>query len=103
MEDLIALGIDAKHSNEDQIAPFDRWIELYNNRIGLFGGIDVNTLCWNNYRDIYREVLEKGTRLRKVARGYGIGSGNSIPEYVPVEGFMAMLEAVKEIRRRDEF
>jgi len=101
MEDLIALGIDAKHSNEDQIAAFDRWIELYNDRIGLFGGIDVNTLCRNSYRDIYREVLDKGTRFRKAARGYGIGSGNSIPEYVPVEGFMAMVEAVQEIRRRE--
>ena len=53
-------------------------------------------------QDIYREVLDKGTRFRKAARGYGIGSGNSIPEYVPVEGFIAMVDAVREIRRRDE-
>jgi uroporphyrinogen decarboxylase len=101
MEDLIGLGIDAKHSNEDQIAPFDRWIELYGDRLGLFGGIDVNTLCRNKYEAIYQEVLEKGTRFRKRAKGYGIGSGNSIPEYVPVEGFLAMVEAVKEIRSRE--
>jgi uroporphyrinogen decarboxylase len=31
----------------------------------------------------------------------GIGSDNSIPEYVPVEGFMAMIDAVKEIRSRE--
>jgi uroporphyrinogen decarboxylase len=101
MEDLIGLGIDAKHSNEDQIAPFDRWIDLYGGRIGLLGGIDVNTLCRNKYEDVYREVLEKGTRFRNRARGYGIGSGNSIPEYVPVEGFMAMIDAVKDIRSRE--
>jgi uroporphyrinogen-III decarboxylase len=101
MEDLIALGIDAKHSNEDQIAPFDKWIDLYGERIGLFGGIDVNTLCRNKYEDIYREVLEKGTRFRNRAKGYGIGSGNSIPEYVPVEGFMAMVDAAREIRNRE--
>jgi uroporphyrinogen-III decarboxylase len=99
--DYIALGIDAKHSNEDQIAPFEKWIDLYNDRIGLFGGIDVNTLCLNGYDDVYREVLEKGARYRRKARGYGIGSGNSIPEYVPVDGFLAMVEAVKEIRRRE--
>lgn len=101
MEDLIALGIDGKHSNEDQIAPFDRWIELYGDRIGLFGVIDVNTLCRNKYQAVYAEVLEKGTRFRNQARGYGLGSGNSIPEYVPVEGFQAMVDAVKEIRRRE--
>jgi uroporphyrinogen-III decarboxylase len=101
MDDLILLGIDAKHSNEDQIAPFDRWIEQYNNRIGLFGGIDVNAICLQKYDDVYREVLEKGTRFRAKAKGYGLGSGNSIPEYVPVEGFLAMVEATKAIRRNE--
>lgn len=99
MEDIIDCDIDAKHSNEDEIAPFEKWIELYSNRIGLFGGIDVNTLCLNKYDDVYKIVLEKGEKYRKSANGYGIGSGNSIAEYVPVEGFQAMIDAVKELRR----
>lgn len=98
MEDIIALDIDAKHSNEDEIAPFNVWIEKYNNRIGLFGGIDVNTLCLNSYDDVYKVVLEKGTRFRNRTKGYGLGSGNSIAGYVPVEGFMGMIDAVKRIR-----
>jgi len=101
MEDIIELGIDAKHSNEDQIAPFDKWIDLYNSKIGLFGGIDLNTLCLKKYDDAYLEVLEKGTQFRKKAKGYGIGSGNSIPEYIPIDGFRAMIDAVNEIRRRE--
>jgi len=101
MDDIIALGIDAKHSNEDQIATFDKWIDLYNNKIGLFGGIDVNTLCHKKYEEVYIEVLEKGTEFRNKAKGYGIGSGNSIPEYIPVEAFQGMLDAVNEIRRRE--
>jgi uroporphyrinogen decarboxylase len=101
MEDIIQLGIDAKHSNEDQIAPFDKWIELYNGRIGLFGGIDLNTLCLKKYSDVYLEVLEKGIKFRKNANGFGIGSGNSIPGYVPADGFRAMIDAVKEIRIRE--
>ena len=98
MDDILALGIDAKHSNEDEIAPFDVWIEKYGNRIGLFGGIDVNTLCLNPYDEVYKTVLEKGTRFRNMAKGYGLGSGNSIAGYVPVEGFIAMIDAVKQIR-----
>ena len=101
MEDIIETGIDAKHSNEDAIAPFEEWIKKYNDRIGLFGGIDVNTLCLNSYDDVYREVLEKGTRFRNMANGYGLGSGNSIADYVPVEGFMAMIDAVKTIRKNE--
>ena len=99
MDDIIAQGIDAKHSNEDEIAPYERWIELYANKIGLFGGIDVNTLCLNSYDDVFRVVTEKGKKYRDLANGYGIGSGNSIAEYVPVEGFQAMIDAVNEIRK----
>jgi uroporphyrinogen decarboxylase len=98
MEDIIALGIDAKHSNEDAIAPFERWIELYNDRIGLFGGIDVNFLCLNTYDEVRRQVTEMGSKFRGMAKGYGLGSGNSIAGYVPVEGFMGMVDAVKQIR-----
>jgi len=100
MEDILALGIDAKHSNEDQIAPFERWINDYNDRIGLFGGIDLNTLILNNPDEVFRLVVEKGSQYRNMAKGYGLGSGNSIPDYIPVEGFLAMVEAAKKIRRK---
>ena len=102
MDDIISLGIDAKHSNEDQIAPFSEWIEKYSHRIGLFGGFDLNLLILNDPDSVYNTVLEQGTLFRSMAKGYGLGSGNSIPGYVPVEGFLAMTEAVREIRRREK-
>jgi hypothetical protein len=98
MDDLIATGIDAKHSNEDQIAVFDEWISRYSNRIGLLGGIDVNDICLNSYDDIFAMVVDKGTRYRSTGRGFGLGSGNSIAGYIPVDGFMAMVEGAKKIR-----
>jgi len=101
MESLIEVGIDAKHSNEDQIATFDRWIALYSSRIGLFGGIDVNTLCLNPYDEVYRKVLEDATQFRSMANGWGLGSGNSIAEYVPVDSFMAMIEAANKVRSNE--
>lgn len=101
MEDIISLGIDAKHSNEDEIAPFDKWIRLYNDRIGLFGGIDVNILCLNKPEDVHRIVLDRGMRYREMTRGYGIGSGNSITAYVPVDNFLAMIDAIQEIREKE--
>jgi len=98
MEDVIALGIDAKHSNEDIIAPFDEWIARYGERIGLLGGIDVDTLCQKTPQEIVNEVVVKATRFRSTARGYALGSGNSIPEYVPVQGYLAMIEAARQVR-----
>jgi uroporphyrinogen decarboxylase len=101
MDDIINLGIDAKHSNEDQIAPFSEWIEKYSDRIGLLGGFDLNLLVLEKPEIVYRTVLEQGALYRGAAKGYGLGSGNSIPGYIPVDGFMAMIEAVKEIRRKE--
>ena len=98
MEDAIALGINAKHSNEDAIAPFEDWITRYGDRIGLLGGIDVDLLCQKSPDEIRGVVYEKGRRYRALAKGFALGSGNSIPHYVPVEGYLAMIEAAKKIR-----
>ena len=46
-------------------------------------------------------MLERGTKYRRLARGYALGSGNSIPDYVPVEGYLAMIRAAQAIRTRD--
>jgi len=81
MPDILANGIDAKHSNEDQIAPFKKWIDDYNQDIGLFGGFDMNELIVNDYDYVYEKVLREGTEFREITNGYGLGSGNSIPDY----------------------
>jgi uroporphyrinogen decarboxylase len=101
MDEVIALGIDAKHSNEDSIAPFDRWISDYGDRIGLVGGFDMDFLCANTPDIIYEKVLELGRRYRQSARGYALGSGNSIPDYVPTENYLAMIRAAQALRREE--
>ncbi len=101
MDDLIALDIDAKHSNEDAIAPYDEWITRYGDRIGLLGGIDVDVLCQKTPETIFAYAVEKGRAYRELAQGYALGSGNSIPDYVPVEGYLAMVRAAQEIRRQE--
>jgi len=101
MEDLIGTGIDAKHSNEDQIAPFGQWLDRYGDRIALFGGIDFSLLCAEDSRIVFEEVVRLGTKFRSSARGFALGSGNSIPDYIPVDNYLALVEAAKEIRWRE--
>lgn len=101
MDDLIAAGIDAKHSNEDAIAPFDEWIGRYGGRIGLFGGIDTDRLCRMAPDALYDFVMEEVRRFRRTAGGYALGSGNSIPGYVPIEGFLAMNRAGLMLREQE--
>lgn len=98
MEEVIALGIDAKHSNEDAVAPFDRWIRDYGNRIGLLGGFDMDFLCQKSPDEIFDEVRRLGRIFRETARGYALGSGNSIPDYVPAENYLAMIRAGQSLR-----
>ena len=101
MDDAIALGINAKHSNEDTIAPFEEWITRYGDRIGLLGGIDVDLICQSDSQVVFDLVVDRGQKYRQMANGYALGSGNSIPDYVPVEGYLAMVRAVQTIRQAE--
>lgn len=98
MDDLIEkAGIDAKHSNEDQIAHFSKWVELYGERIGNFGGIDTDVLCRNSPETIREYILDCLQKI-KGHGGIAFSSGNSIPDYVPTEGYLAMIDTVREWR-----
>ena len=97
MEDLIAAGIDAKHSNEDQIAPFPIWVERSGDRIGNFGGIDTDAVCRLSRPDM-KEYLTEVVAKSKGHGGFAFGSGNSIPTYVPVDKYLTMNEIVRELR-----
>jgi len=65
------------------------------------GGIDTDILCGNSAEVIYEKVLESGGRFRKTARGYALGSGNSIPEYMPTENYLAMVRAAQKLREEE--
>lgn len=97
MEDLIAAGIDAKHSNEDQIAYFPVWVEKYGDRIGNFGGIDTDVICRAEPKAMYDYIEDVVSKSRHHG-GFAFGCGNSIPDYVPTEGYLCMNESVRRIR-----
>jgi len=96
-EDIISAGIDAKHSNEDVIAEFPVWVERYGDRIGNFGGIDTEALCLLPEADIKEYILDVLARVGGKG-GIAWGSGNSIPDYVPASGFLAMIDTVRAYR-----
>jgi uroporphyrinogen decarboxylase len=89
------LGFDAKHSYEDAILPVEEAYERYGGRIAVLGGIDVDFVIRRPPEEVYRRsaaMLE-----RSLARGcYALGTGNSVPEYVPPEHYFAMTRAALE-------
>jgi uroporphyrinogen decarboxylase len=92
MEDLIEeVGIDGRHSFEDVIEPVEEAYATYGERISILGGIDVDFLCRadeGRIRERVRRVLEQ----TMPAGGYCLGSGNSIPNYMPLDHFLAMVD-----------
>ena len=97
-DDIISMAnIEAKHSNEDCIAHFAIWAERFGDRIGNFGGIDTDVLC-RSTPEYIREYVADSIARAKPHGGIAFGSGNSIPDYVPTEGYLAMIEAVRDIR-----
>lgn len=98
MEELINIvKIDAKHSNEDLIAPFSYWVDTYGDKIGNFGGIDTDAVCGLNHQEM-KEYIHDVIRHCSSKGGFAFGSGNSIPDFVPVDGYLTMIKIVREYR-----
>jgi uroporphyrinogen decarboxylase len=92
MPDLIDdIQLDGKHSFEDAIIPVEEFQKKYGDRIAVLGGLDLNILAGGSTSDVRRHtrfLLETcGGRGR-----YALGSGNSVPSYVPVDNYLAMLD-----------
>lgn len=100
MDEIISVAkIDAKHSNEDVIAPFSEWVRRYGSQIGNFGGIDMDVLCSSSPEQVRKytlAVLEENCKPEN--KGLAFGTGNSIADYIPPEGYLAMVEAVRDFR-----
>ena len=96
MEDVIAdMKFDGKHSFEDAIQPIEDAYEQYKGRIALLGGIDVDFVCTATPEQIAKRA--RGMLERSAASGgYALGTGNSVPYYVPKENYLAMIDVVRK-------
>jgi len=98
MDDLIDYaGINAKHSNEDQIAPFPVWVEKYGDRIGNFGGLDMDMVCRSSKSELKEYTLDVINKSIHHG-GFAVGTGNCIASYVPAENYLNLLEIIREYR-----
>ena len=99
LEDVIEdMQYDGRHSYEDNIMPVEEAYELMNGRIAVLGGIDMNFLVSGTPEAIYDRARAMLERTADRA-GYMLGSGNSIPEYVPHENYLAMIRAALDMDR----
>jgi uroporphyrinogen decarboxylase len=88
---------EGKHSYEDSILPVEDAWERYHDKIAIMGGIDVNYMIMESEKAVY----ERSSALleRTQSKGaFALGTGNSVPDYLPTEKFIAMLKAAWERR-----
>jgi len=98
MDDLIDfVGIDAKHSNEDAIDTFDVWVERYGDRIGNFGGVEMNIMTLNTPDEVKAYIRNLLPKIEGHG-GIAIGTGNQISSYTEPANWLAMIETVREWR-----
>lgn len=98
MPDIIAMGVDAKHSFEDKILPVEYAHQRWGGQIGIVGGLDMDLITRGSEEEIRRrtrEILDvcgpKG--------GYALGTGNSFADYVPVDSYFVMLDEGRKWNR----
>ncbi len=94
MDDIIACGVDALHPIEPQAMDLAEVKAKYGNRLCLIGSVDVDLLARGTAEEIRAKVKYNVEQAGKDG-GYVLGSGNSIPDYVPYENYLALLEASK--------
>ncbi len=92
MDDVIDdLNFDGKHSYEDKIFPVEQAYDAWHDRIAIIGGIDMDYVCRKSPEEIYNRCCQILQQTGGV--GYALGSGNSVPYYVPYENYRAMVAA----------
>lgn len=92
MDDLIDyVGIDAKQSFEDKYLTITDAKKRYGKRIAVVGGIDVNFLCVSSEEQV-RQYVRDALKICMEGGGYALGTGNSVPNYIPYINYLAMLD-----------
>ncbi len=93
MEDIIAVGVNALHPIEPKSMDIRDVQRRYGDRLALCGGIDVDLLT-RGTPDAVRTLTRSFIADLGPCGGWCAGSSNSIPEYVPVDNYVAMVETV---------
>ena len=98
VDDIVEdMQFDARHSYEDAIWPVEEAYEALRGRIAVLGGVDVDFVCRAEPQAVYQRAKAMLSQV-KGRGGYALGTGNSVPNYVPDEGYFAILRAALEQR-----
>ncbi len=94
MDEIITeLKFDGKHSFEDNITPVEEAYDLWGEKIAIMGGIDLDFLARKSPEEIRKRTTAMISKTAEKG-GFALGSGNSIPAYIPEENFLALIGSI---------
>ncbi|MCM8759189.1 MAG: nucleoside 2-deoxyribosyltransferase [Candidatus Omnitrophica bacterium] len=91
IEIIIDAGFNALHPIEPESMDIKKLRKLAGRQIALIGNICVHTLATGTKEEIEKLARDRIENYGKEG-GYALGSSNSIPNYVPMENYLTMLE-----------
>lgn len=97
ISDIVDCGFVGLHPLEPKPVNAAVLKQQWGDRLCLLGHIDVDLLARGTPMQI-REQTRRNLDLLARDGGYLPGSGNSVPNYIPLENYMAMIEAAREWR-----
>lgn len=95
LDDLISLGVNAIHPVEPKSMDIKELKIKYGKKLCIIGNVEVDKLYRNSEKEIEQQVK---WLLKEIAPGggYCVSSSNSIPNYVRLENYLAMIDTVKK-------
>jgi uroporphyrinogen decarboxylase len=95
-ENIIDCGVDAIHPIEPAAMKIAEVKTKVGDKLSLIGNIDMDMLSRGTPEAVRLQVI-KNVEQVGYNGGYCVGSGNSVPEYVKFENYLAMINTAKEI------
>lgn len=93
LEDLIAIGVDVLHPIEPKAMDIRELKEKVKGRLALVGNVDLDYPLSRGRPEEVEAAAKELIRDLAPGGGWCLGSSNSIPEYVPLENYLALLSA----------
>ncbi len=97
-ERIIACGVNALHPIEPKAMDLAEVKKKYGDKLCLIGAVDVDLLCRGTPEQVEQQV-KRNIEIAAFNGGYCVGSGNSIPDYVKFENYLALLRAAQKYGR----
>jgi len=95
MDDIVKSGVNALHPIEPKAMDMSLVKEEVGDKLCLCGGVEVDLLARGKEHEVVK-LVDKWLNEVGSKGGYCAGSSNSIPEYVNIDNYKAMVRTVLE-------